>query len=170
MLVAPGGRHLEVVRRDNHYRVRVFDGPPVKSGFTVPVSNTQPDVDVDEILDSLDSDTRTYLQLLVSGAGNGLAGQGGEELAGLLKKFEPTHRDLARLKIRVMTIAPGLFETPLLGNLSDDQIKSLGSQVPHPSRLGSPAEYAALAAHIVENPMLNGETIRLDGAIRMAPR
>ena len=70
----------------------------------------------------------------------------------------------------MVTIAPGLFETPLLGNLSAEQIKSLGDQVPHPSRLGSPAEYAALAAHIVENPMLNGETIRLDGAIRMAPR
>jgi NAD(P)-dependent dehydrogenase (short-subunit alcohol dehydrogenase family) len=82
----------------------------------------------------------------------------------------PVARDLARLKIRVMTIAPGLFQTPLLGGLSEDQIKSIGSQVPHPSRLGRPEEYAALAAHIVENPMLNGETIRLDGAIRMAPR
>ena len=81
----------------------------------------------------------------------------------------PVARDLARLKIRVMTIAPGLFETPLLGGLSeDDQV--VGSQVPHPSRLGQPDEYAALAAHIVENPMLNGETIRLDGAIRMTPR
>ncbi len=82
----------------------------------------------------------------------------------------PVARDLSRLKIRVMTIAPGLFATPLLGGLSEEQIKSIGSQVPHPSRLGQPEEYAALAAHIVENPMLNGETIRLDGAIRMAPR
>jgi NAD(P)-dependent dehydrogenase (short-subunit alcohol dehydrogenase family) len=82
----------------------------------------------------------------------------------------PVARDLARLKIRVMTIAPGLFQTPLLGGLSEEQIKSIGGQVPHPSRLGQPEEYAALAAHIVENPMLNGETIRLDGAIRMAPR
>ena len=81
----------------------------------------------------------------------------------------PVARDLSRLKIRVMTIAPGLFQTPLLGGLSEEQIKSIGSQVPHPSRLGQPEEYAALAAHIVENPMLNGETIRLDGAIRMAP-
>jgi NAD(P)-dependent dehydrogenase (short-subunit alcohol dehydrogenase family) len=89
---------------------------------------------------------------------------------GIVGMTLPIARDLARLKIRVMTIAPGLFETPLLGNLSEEQIKSLGDQVPHPSRLGSPAEYAALAAHIVENPMLNGETIRLDGAIRMAPR
>ncbi len=69
-----------------------------------------------------------------------------------------------------MTIAPGLFDTPPFSTLSDEAIKSLGEQVPHPSRLGDPAEYAALAAHIVENPMLNGETIRLDGAIRMGPR
>jgi NAD(P)-dependent dehydrogenase (short-subunit alcohol dehydrogenase family) len=89
---------------------------------------------------------------------------------GIVGMTLPIARDLARLKIRVVTIAPGLFETPLLGNLSAERIKSLGDQVPHPSRLGSPAEYAALAAHIVENPMLNGETIRLDGAIRMAPR
>jgi short chain dehydrogenase len=82
----------------------------------------------------------------------------------------PVARDLARLKIRVMTIAPGLFNTPLLGNLPDEAIRSLGEQVPHPARLGDPREYAALVAHIVENPMLNGETIRLDGAIRMGPR
>jgi NAD(P)-dependent dehydrogenase (short-subunit alcohol dehydrogenase family) len=89
---------------------------------------------------------------------------------GIVGMTLPIARDLARLKIRVVTIAPGLFQTPLLGGLSEDQIKSIGSQVPHPSRLGQPSEYAALAAHIVENPMLNGETIRLDGAIRMAPR
>lgn len=82
----------------------------------------------------------------------------------------PVARDLANLKIRVVTIAPGLFHTPLLGSLPDEVRAALGAQVPHPSRLGDPAEYAALAAHIVENPMLNGETIRLDGAIRMAPR
>jgi NAD(P)-dependent dehydrogenase (short-subunit alcohol dehydrogenase family) len=89
---------------------------------------------------------------------------------GIVGMTLPIARDLARLKIRVMTIAPGLFETPLLGNLSPEQIKSLGDQVPHPARLGQPGEYAALVAHIVQNPMLNGETIRLDGAIRMAPR
>jgi len=89
---------------------------------------------------------------------------------GIVGMTLPIARDLARLKIRVVTIAPGLFQTPLLGGLSEEQIKSIGAQVPHPSRLGQPAEYAALAAHIVENPMLNGETIRLDGAIRMAPR
>ena len=82
----------------------------------------------------------------------------------------PIARDLAALKIRVCTIAPGLFETPLLGSLPEDVRAALGAQVPHPSRLGNPDEYAALAMHIVENAMLNGETIRLDGAIRMAPR
>ena len=89
---------------------------------------------------------------------------------GIVGMTLPIARDLARLKIRVMTIAPGLFQTPLLGGLSEEQIQAIGAQVPHPARLGLPAEYAALAAHIVENPMLNGETIRLDGAIRMAPR
>ncbi len=82
----------------------------------------------------------------------------------------PIARDLASLAIRVMTIAPGLFETPLLAGLPEEARASLGKQVPHPSRLGNPVEYAQLAQQIVENPMLNGETIRLDGAIRMAPR
>ncbi len=82
----------------------------------------------------------------------------------------PIARDLASLLIRVVTIAPGLFKTPLLGSLPEEAQKSLGAQVPHPARLGDPAEYGALAAHIVSNPMLNGEVIRLDGAIRMAPR
>ncbi len=82
----------------------------------------------------------------------------------------PAARDLADKGIRVCTIAPGLFDTPLLGALPEDARNSLGTQVPFPSRLGRPAEYAELAAHIVENAMLNGETIRLDGAIRMAPR
>jgi NAD(P)-dependent dehydrogenase (short-subunit alcohol dehydrogenase family) len=82
----------------------------------------------------------------------------------------PVARDLAQHLIRVNTIAPGLFLTPLLMGLSEDARKSLGAQVPHPARLGDAAEYGALAVHIVENAMLNGETIRLDGAIRMAPR
>ena len=82
----------------------------------------------------------------------------------------PIARDLASAQIRVNTIAPGLFETPLLGGLPDEAKESLGKQVPHPARLGKPSEYGLLAAHIVANPMLNGEVIRLDGAIRMAPR
>jgi NAD(P)-dependent dehydrogenase (short-subunit alcohol dehydrogenase family) len=89
---------------------------------------------------------------------------------GIVGMTLPIARDLASLKIRVVTIAPGLFRTPLLAGLPDEAIASLGAQVPHPSRLGDPAEYAALARHIVENPMLNGETIRLDGAIRMTPK
>ena len=82
----------------------------------------------------------------------------------------PIARDLSRFGIRVMTIAPGIFETPMLGQLSEEVRKSLGQQIPFPSRLGRADEFAALAAHIVENEMLNGETIRLDGAIRMAPK
>ncbi|MBF6353297.1 3-hydroxyacyl-CoA dehydrogenase [Nocardia higoensis] len=89
---------------------------------------------------------------------------------GIVGMTLPIARDLADQKIRVLTIAPGLFHTPLFATLPDEAIASLGAQVPHPSRLGDPAEYGALARHIVENPMLNGETIRLDGAIRMAPR
>jgi NAD(P)-dependent dehydrogenase (short-subunit alcohol dehydrogenase family) len=82
----------------------------------------------------------------------------------------PVARDLARSGIRVMTIAPGIFDTAMLGQLSEEVRKSLGQQIPFPSRLGRADEFAALAAHIVENEMLNGETIRLDGAIRMAPK
>ena len=82
----------------------------------------------------------------------------------------PIARDLARDGIRVATIAPGIFDTPLLGSLPEPARVSLGQQVPFPSRLGRPEEYAALAQHIVENEMLNGCVIRLDGAIRMAPR
>jgi NAD(P)-dependent dehydrogenase (short-subunit alcohol dehydrogenase family) len=82
----------------------------------------------------------------------------------------PIARDLASLGIRVMTIAPGTFDTPMLALLPQVQRDALGAAIPFPSRLGRPTEFAALARHIVENPMLNGETIRLDGALRMAPR
>ncbi len=82
----------------------------------------------------------------------------------------PIARDLARYGIRNVTIAPGLFDTPLLAALPEDAKASLGAQVPFPPRLGDPAEFADLAAHIATNPLLNGETIRLDGAIRMAPK
>jgi NAD(P)-dependent dehydrogenase (short-subunit alcohol dehydrogenase family) len=89
---------------------------------------------------------------------------------GIVGMTLPIARDLAEQGIRVMTIAPGIFETPLLGTLPEPVRASLAKQVPFPSRLGQPDEYAALACHIIENGMLNGETIRLDGAIRMAPR
>jgi NAD(P)-dependent dehydrogenase (short-subunit alcohol dehydrogenase family) len=82
----------------------------------------------------------------------------------------PAARDLARQGIRVCTIAPGTFDTPLLAALPQEARDELGRQVPFPSRLGQPAEFAALACHIAENRMLNGETIRLDGALRMPPR
>jgi NAD(P)-dependent dehydrogenase (short-subunit alcohol dehydrogenase family) len=82
----------------------------------------------------------------------------------------PIAREFARSLVRVMTIAPGLFMTPMLAGLPPEAQESLAVQVPHPSRLGDPSEYAALVRHIVENPMLNGEVIRLDGAIRMAPK
>ena len=89
---------------------------------------------------------------------------------GIVGMTLPIARDLARDGIRVMTIAPGIFDTPLLGNLPEPARISLGQQVPFPPRLGRPDEYAALAKHIIENEMLNGEIIRLDGAIRMQPR
>ncbi|WP_285250648.1 SDR family NAD(P)-dependent oxidoreductase [Pseudarthrobacter sp. fls2-241-R2A-168] len=82
----------------------------------------------------------------------------------------PIARELARSLVRVVTIAPGIFETPMMAGLPQEAQDSLGAQVPHPSRLGKPAEYANLVAHIVDNAMLNGETIRLDGAIRMGPK
>ena len=82
----------------------------------------------------------------------------------------PAARELARHGIRVVTIAPGIFETPMLRGLPESVQQSLGASVPFPQRLGWPEEYAALVRHILDNPMLNGEVIRLDGAIRMAPQ
>lgn len=89
---------------------------------------------------------------------------------GIVGMTLPIARELARYGIRVVTIAPGLFLTPLLASLPQEAQDSLGAQVPFPSRLGDPSEYAKMVAAIIDNPMLNGETIRLDGAIRMAPK
>jgi NAD(P)-dependent dehydrogenase (short-subunit alcohol dehydrogenase family) len=89
---------------------------------------------------------------------------------GVVAMTLPIARDLARSGIRVMTIAPGIFDTAMLAGLPEEARDSLGKQVPFPPRLGRPDEYAALARHIIENEMLNGEVIRLDGAIRMAAR
>jgi NAD(P)-dependent dehydrogenase (short-subunit alcohol dehydrogenase family) len=89
---------------------------------------------------------------------------------GIVGMTLPIARDLARSGIRVMTIAPGIFLTPMLLGLPKEAQDSLGKMVPFPPRLGQPSEYAALAKHIIENEMLNGEVIRLDGAIRMAPK
>jgi NAD(P)-dependent dehydrogenase (short-subunit alcohol dehydrogenase family) len=90
--------------------------------------------------------------------------------AGVAGMTLPIARELATSLIRVVSVAPGLFATPMLAGLPQEAQDSLGRQVPHPSRLGRPEEFAALVEHIVTNPMLNGETVRLDGAIRMAPR
>ena len=89
---------------------------------------------------------------------------------GIVSMTLPIAREFARMGVRVMTIAPGTFDTPLLAGLPEPARQSLAQQVPFPSRLGRPAEYAALVRHIFENEMLNGEVIRLDGAIRMAPK
>jgi 3-hydroxyacyl-CoA dehydrogenase / 3-hydroxy-2-methylbutyryl-CoA dehydrogenase len=89
---------------------------------------------------------------------------------GIVGMTLPAARDLASAGIRVCTIAPGTFDTPLLAALPEENRQALGAAIPFPSRLGRPEEFAALAAHIVENPMLNGEVIRLDGALRMPPR
>src|SRR5438132_6127464 len=89
---------------------------------------------------------------------------------GIVGMTLPVARDLAALGIRVMTIAPGTFDTPMLAMLPADQRQKLAAEIPFPSRLGRPAEYAVLARHVIENPMLNGETIRLDGALRMPPK
>jgi NAD(P)-dependent dehydrogenase (short-subunit alcohol dehydrogenase family) len=89
---------------------------------------------------------------------------------GVVSLTLPVARELADSGIRVVTIAPGIFDTPMMAGLPEDARVSLGEQVPFPSRLGKPEEYAALVGHIVENEMLNGEVIRLDGAIRMAPK
>ena len=90
--------------------------------------------------------------------------------AGIVGMTLVAARDLASKHIRVTTIAPGLFDTPILARLPEKVRTSLASNIPHPSRLGVPEEFASLAQHIISNPMLNGETIRLDGAVRMAPR
>jgi 3-hydroxyacyl-CoA dehydrogenase / 3-hydroxy-2-methylbutyryl-CoA dehydrogenase len=89
---------------------------------------------------------------------------------GIVGMTLPAARDLASRGIRVATIAPGLFDTPLLGALPEDQRAALGKQAPFPPRLGTPEEYAQLVEQVVENPMLNGATLRLDGALRMPPR
>jgi NAD(P)-dependent dehydrogenase (short-subunit alcohol dehydrogenase family) len=88
---------------------------------------------------------------------------------GIVGMTLPIARDLARFGIRTVTIAPGLFDTPMFAGLSEELKYVLGAQTPFPPRLGKPVEYAALVKHIIENEMLNGEVIRLDGALRMAP-
>jgi NAD(P)-dependent dehydrogenase (short-subunit alcohol dehydrogenase family) len=122
--------------------------------------------------DPVDGERGVIVNTASAAAFDGQIGQAGYSAskAGVAGMTLPIARDLASLQIRVMTIAPGLFATPMLAGLPQEAQDSLGKQVPHPSRLGKPSEYAQLVLSIVHNPMLNGETIRLDGAIRMAPK
>jgi NAD(P)-dependent dehydrogenase (short-subunit alcohol dehydrogenase family) len=122
--------------------------------------------------DPIDGERGVIVNTASAAAFDGQIGQAAYSASkgGVVGMTLPIARDLADKLIRVMTIAPGLFMTPMLAGLPQESQDSLGKQVPHPSRLGDPSEYAALVAHIIANPMLNGEVIRLDGAIRMAPR
>jgi NAD(P)-dependent dehydrogenase (short-subunit alcohol dehydrogenase family) len=122
--------------------------------------------------DSVDGERGVIVNTASVAAYDGQIGQAAYSASkgGIVGMTLPIARDLASAQIRVVTIAPGIMDTPMLAGLPDDARESLGRQVPHPARLGRPGEYAALARHIVENPLLNGEVIRLDGAIRMAPR
>jgi NAD(P)-dependent dehydrogenase (short-subunit alcohol dehydrogenase family) len=122
--------------------------------------------------DPIDGERGVIVNTASAAAFDGQIGQAAYSASkgGVVGMTLPIARDLADKLIRVMTIAPGLFLTPMLMGLPQEAQDSLGQQVPHPSRLGDPDEYAALVEHIVANPMLNGEVIRLDGAIRMAPR
>jgi NAD(P)-dependent dehydrogenase (short-subunit alcohol dehydrogenase family) len=122
--------------------------------------------------DPVDGERGVIVNTASAAAYDGQIGQAAYSASkgGIVAMTLPVARDLAGKLIRVMAIAPGLFKTPMLETLPQQTQDSLGGQVPHPSRLGEPSEYAALVEHIVTNPMLNGEVIRLDGAIRMAPR
>lgn len=122
--------------------------------------------------DPVDGERGVLVNTASAAAFDGQIGQAAYSASkgGVVGMTLPIARDLADRLIRVMTIAPGLFDTPMLQGLPEPARQSLAAQVPMPSRLGDPSEYAALVRHICENPMLNGEVIRLDGAIRMAPR
>lgn len=120
----------------------------------------------------VDSDRGVIINTASAAAFDGQIGQNAYSAskAGVAGMTLPLARDLASKQIRVMTIAPGTFDTPMLAMLPQEIRDSLAAAIPHPRRLGRPEEFAALAKHIVENPVLNGETIRLDGALRMAPK
>jgi NAD(P)-dependent dehydrogenase (short-subunit alcohol dehydrogenase family) len=122
--------------------------------------------------DPIDGERGVVVNTASAAAFDGQIGQAAYSASkgGVVGMTLPIARDLADKLIRVMTIAPGLFKTPMLAGLPQEAQDSLSAQVPHPRRLGDPDEYAALVEHIITNPMLNGEVIRLDGAIRMAPR
>ncbi|MCB2048202.1 MAG: SDR family NAD(P)-dependent oxidoreductase [Novosphingobium sp.] len=123
-------------------------------------------------LDEIDGERGVIVNTASVAAYEGQIGQAAYAASkgGVVGLTLPVARDLAQHKIRVVTIAPGLFLTPMMEAFPENVQQALGAQVPHPSRLGKPEEYAQLVASIIANPMLNGEVIRLDGAIRMAPR
>ena len=123
-------------------------------------------------LDEIDGERGVIVNTASVAAYEGQIGQAAYAASkgGVVGLTLPVARDLAQHKIRVMTIAPGIFLTPMLEAFPENVQQALGAQVPHPSRLGKPSEYAQLVASSIANPMLNGEVIRLDGAIRMAPR
>ena len=123
-------------------------------------------------LDAIDGERGVIVSTASVAAFEGQIGQSAYSASkgGVAAMTLPIARELARTGVRVNTIAPGIFMTPMLAGLREDFQQSLGASVPFPSRLGQPAEYAALAVHIVENGYINGETIRIDGALRMAPR
>ena len=123
-------------------------------------------------LDSADGERGVIVSTASVAAFEGQIGQAAYSASkgGVVSMTLPIARELARIGVRVNAIAPGIFMTPMLAGLREDFQQSLGASVPFPSRLGAPAEYAALAVHIVENAYINGETIRIDGALRMAPR
>jgi NAD(P)-dependent dehydrogenase (short-subunit alcohol dehydrogenase family) len=125
-----------------------------------------------QAIDVIDGERGVIVNTASIAAFDGQIGQAAYSASkgGIVGMTLPIARDLADRQIRVMAIAPGMFMTPMLEKLPPDVQASLGQQVPHPSRLGYPSEYAALVEHIVRNPMLNGEVIRLDGAVRMASR
>ena len=124
------------------------------------------------VADEIDGERGVIVNTASIAAFDGQIGQAAYSASkgGIVALTLPVARDLANLKIRVMTIAPGLFNTPLLATLPEEARASLGAQVPHPARLGEPHEYGLTVTQIIANTMLNGEVIRLDGAIRMAPR
>jgi NAD(P)-dependent dehydrogenase (short-subunit alcohol dehydrogenase family) len=122
--------------------------------------------------DDIDGERGVIINTASIAAFDGQIGQAAYSASkgGVVGMTLPIARDLAQHKIRVMTVAPGIFLTPMLETFPQNVQDALGAQVPHPSRLGKPAEYAQLVESIILNPMLNGDVIRLDGAIRMAPR
>ena len=123
-------------------------------------------------LDDIDGERAVIVNTASVAAYDGQIGQAAYSASkgGVVGMTLPIARDLAQHRIRVMTIAPGIFLTPMVEGFPQHVQDALGAQVPHPNRLGRPAEYAQLVEAIIGNPMLNGEVIRLDGAIRMAPR